>query len=60
MRLTTLSFIVLLFSCQSEKQNYLKVPTEIENLSFNYVTAWSHGNAEYITSNVWGEPSSYS
>ena len=56
MRLTTLSFIVLLSSCQTDKENHLKVPTEIENLFFNYVTAWSDGNVEYITNNVWGEP----
>ena len=56
MRLTTLSFIVLLFSCQAYKENHLNVPTEIENLFFNYVTAWSDGNVEYITNNVWGEP----
>ena len=48
--------IVLLFSCQTDKENQLKVPTEIENLFFNYVTAWSDGNVEYITNNVWGEP----
>ena len=44
MRLTTLLFIVLLFSCQTIKENHLKVPTEIENLFFNYVTAWSEFN----------------
>ena len=56
LRLTTLSFVVLLISCQTHKVNHLKVPTEIENLFFNYVTAWSDGNVEYITSSVWGEP----
>ena len=56
MRLTTLLFIVLFFSCQTDKVNHFKVPTEIEDLFFDYVTAWSDGNVEYITSNVWGEP----
>ena len=56
MRYTTLSFIVLLFSCQTDKVNHFKVPTEIEDLFFDYVTAWSDGNSDYITSNVWGEP----
>ena len=55
MRLTTLLFIII-FSCQTNKVNYSEVPTEIENLFFDYVKAWSDGDIEYINSNVWGEP----
>ena len=56
MRLTTLLFTILLFSCQTNKVNYSEIPTEIENLFFDYVKAWSDGDVEYINSNAWGEP----
>ena len=49
-------YIIVLLLCQTDKFNYYKVPTKIENLFFDYVSARSDGNVEYITSNVWGEP----
>ena len=56
MRFTILLFLLVSFSCQNNKVNPPKVPTEIEKLVFDYVLAWSERDVDYITDNTYGAP----
>ena len=56
MRLLILLFLLVSFSCQNSKVNHLKVPTEIEELVFDYVLAWSERDVDYIIDNTYGAP----
>ena len=56
MRFTILLFLLVLFSCQNNKVDPPKVPTEIEKLVFDYVLAWSERDVDYITENTYGAP----
>ncbi len=47
---------LLLVSCQNTATSKLEVPKEIETFIIDYVQAWSDGDVEEITENVYGVP----
>ena len=55
-RVIYFGMVLLLVACQSNVSQKVEVPKEIETFILEYVQAWSDGDIEEITENVYGVP----